>query len=341
MLPFKSKALAARLRLTPWEKKIDKIVENLLRTPNRGQPPLEGDRCNLSVAPYRLRPYANLKEFVLDLDDYVRAAAESGSHLIAFPSYLSLGLLTLLPEGLFHWEELLSLQEEPESFLEYAEALCAATEDFVSDILFYTASALAHHHRIFIASGGSYQHDRENIYRRQYLFDDMGEPVITQDALFLSPLERMAGITAGENLVVAQTPLGKLAIVDGGALPHAAAFLVAVKKGCNIILTDAVTAVQQPMRCRAEQFACTILCPGIQNPEKLFSLPAATAAIYAPRALTRDKSGIAAQYTDEMAVVTAKVDLSRSVQSYDGYTADENPRFLETLLTAESQNAAL
>lgn len=335
MYKFRLKASAFAMSYLSNEEKVRAQVRNLHAHTEKPAPFVGAGGIKVSAVCFSPKRYKNLRDYVTQMNAYVAAAAASGSQLVAFPELCGMAAISLMPGFSALYSELKKLREAP--IEEQSEALftvCETVQGFVGEIFHNTFSQLAQSHRIIISAGGIYQIENKTICNRQFLFSEDGKVVGIQNKLFLSPPERRLGVTAGTRITPGDTRIGRIAMLEGSSLKHYEPFWIAAASGCSIAVAGASPFVvtDHPLaRFRAQEQGICILSPGLSGGANLGLSLSAPAGIYAPRAATRSRDGIAAEGFDDP-VVTARIDLARAASQFDVYSDDKNPRFFQQLL---------
>lgn len=335
MYKLRLKASAFAMSYLSNEEKVRAQVRSLHTHTEKPAPFIGAGGIKVSAVCFTPKLYKNIRDYITDMNDYVAAAAASGSQLVAFPELCGMAAMSVMPGFSTLYADLEKLKES--GIEEQSDALftvCETVQGFVGEIFHNTFSQLAKSHRIIIAAGGLYQLEDRQLYNRQFLFSETGEVAGMQDKLFLSPWERQAGVTAGVRVTPGDTHIGRVAMLDGLALKHYEPFWIAAASGCAFAIAGAspFTATDYTLtRYRAQEQGLCILSPGLGHSRHYGLLFSAPAGIYVPRAASRSRDGIAAEGVDQT-VLTARVDLIRAASQFDLYSDDKNSRFFEHLL---------
>ncbi|MFV0497231.1 MAG: nitrilase-related carbon-nitrogen hydrolase [Candidatus Fimivivens sp.] len=335
MYKLRLKASAFAMSYLSSEEKVRAKVRSLRPHTDKPAPFLGAGGVKVSAVYFKPKVYKDIGDYIAHMNYYVATAAASGSQLIAFPELCGMAALSIMPGFPALNAELKKLcKADIEEQKEALFAVCEATQGFVGEIFHNTFSQLAQSHRIIIAAGGLFQLENNQLYNRQFLFSETGEVVGIQDKLFLSDWEKQVGVTAGTRITPGDTPIGRIAMLDGLALKHYEPFWVAAGSGCSFAVAGASPFCVTDYfltRFRAQEHGLCILSPGICGGQALGPAFSSPAGIYASRAATRSRDGIAAQGSDP-AVITARIDLLRASSQFDLYSDDKNPRFFQRLL---------
>ncbi len=335
MYKLRLKAAAFAMSYLSSEEKVRAQVQALHPHTEKPAPFVGAGGIKVSAVFFTPKRYKSIRDYVADMNDYVSAAAASGSQLVAFPELCGMTAMSVMPGFGALYAELEALKKA--DIASQSDALftvCEAVQGFVGEIFHNTFSQLAKSHRVIIAAGGLYQLEDDQIYNRQFLFSETGEVAGRQDKLFLSPWEGQAGVTAGSRITPADTHIGRVALLDGLAFRHYEPFLIAATGGCVFAVAGAspfAATAYDLARYRAQEQGLCILSPGLAAGGQ-YDLPVMTpAGIYVPRAAARSRDGVAAEGLDQR-VFTARVDLMRAASQFDLYGDDKNPRFFQRLL---------
>ncbi|HWP52070.1 MAG TPA: nitrilase-related carbon-nitrogen hydrolase [Clostridia bacterium] len=335
MYRLRLKASAFAMSYLSTEEKVRAQVRSLHPHTEKPAPFLGAGGVKVSAVCFTPRLYKNIRDYITHMNDYVAMAAASGSQLVAFPELCGMTAMSVMPGFTTLFADLkrlkdLDIEEQKDALF----TVCETVQGFVGEIFHNTFSQLAQSHRIIIAAGGLFQLEDKRLYNRQFLFSETGEVSGMQDKLFLSPWEKRVGITAGTRVTPGDTHIGRVAMLGGLSLKHYEPFWIAATGGCAFAITGAAPFIvtdHSLTRFRAQEQSLCILSPGLCGGQAYGCSFSAPAGIYAPRAATRSRDGIASEGIDQ-AVFTARVDLSRASSQFDLYSDDKNPRFFQRLL---------
>lgn len=334
MYKLRLKASAFAMSYISNEEKVRAQVLSLHPHTEKPAPFVGAGGIKVSAICFTPKLYKNIHDYIAHMNDYVAAAAASGSQLVAFPELCGMMIMSVMPGFSPLYTDLKKLKDaDIEEQKDALFTVCETIQGFVGEIFHNTFSQLAQSHRIIIAAGGLYQLEDKRLYNRQFLFSETGEVVGIQDKLFLSPWERRVGVSAGTRVTPGDTHIGRIALLDGLALKNYEPFWIAASSGCTFVVAGAspfIVTDYALTRFRAQEQGLCVLSPGLVGQVCGLSL-SVPAGIYAPRASTRSRDGIAAEGTDQ-AVFTARVDLTRAASQFDLYSDDKNPRFFQQLL---------
>ncbi|MBC8570688.1 nitrilase-related carbon-nitrogen hydrolase [Zongyangia hominis] len=314
-------------------KKLLELIDNLEITPSGNMARFSPQDIRVSAVSMTVKPYQSLFDYIADMNAYIQKAREEGAQLVVFPEYAGMLILSALPVWHKFQKEVLSagdLEEGLGRALDMMEELSEA----VSEVYLTVFSELARLHDLYILSGSILTREEDRLYNRAYLFDHFGYLAATQDKIFLSALEQRMGLSCGKETVVADTEIGKLAILIGADANYFEVADIAVKKGAQILLGCDLSmgpfnpySAQVGMEMRVQETGVfgvkSVLLGELPFDVKLY----AKSGIYAPFSCTSDLSGVLAQsdsYKHD-AVLTASLDLSRLEYARDIYTSDHNP----------------
>ena len=335
MYKLRLKASAFAMSYLSNEEKVRAQVRSLHPHTEKPAPFLGAGGVKVSAVCFKQKLYKSIRDYIAHMNSYVAAAAASGSQLIAFPELCGMTAISIMPGFATLYDDLKKLKESDiEEQQDALFAVCETVQGFVGEIFHNTFSQLAQSHQIIIAAGGLFQLEDKRLFNRQFLFSETGEVAGIQDKLFLSPWERRVGVTAGTRVTPGDTHIGRIAMLDGLALKHYEPFFIAASGGCTFAVAGASPFISTDYaltRFRAQEQGLCVLSPGLNGGGVFGSSTPSPAGIYAPRAATRTKDGIAAEGSDQ-AVITARVDLTRASSQFDLYSDDKNPRFFQRLL---------
>jgi len=289
---------------------------------------------NVTAVCFKPQRCKSIADYINKMNGYIAEPAAQGSAMVAFPELCGMETMSLMPHfsGILsdlHKLRTASDEEKRGAFF----TVCETVQGFVGEIFLNVFSQLARSHRMIISAGGIYQIENGKLYNRQFLFSEEGDVIGMQDKLFLSPAERMLGVTAGEKLTPGVSRIGKIALLGGEVAQHYEPFWIASRLGCRYAIA-AASPFGSPelalLRFRAQEQELCILAPGLLGGEDFKLNFDSSAGIFVPRYLCDDQSGILAAGSDRL--ITAKVDFARCAESFDLYSADKNMRFFRNLV---------
>lgn len=335
MYKLRLKASAFAMSYLSNEEKVRAQVRSLHPHTEKPAPFVGAGGIKVSAVCFTPKLYKNMRDYISDMNDYVAAAAASGSQLVAFPELCGMVIMSVMPGFATLYADLQKLKgADMETQGDALLTVCETVQGFVGEIFHNTFSQLAKSHRIIIAAGGLYQLEDRQLYNRQFLFSETGEVAGMQDKLFLSAWEKQAGVIAGSRVTPGDTHIGRIALLDGLALKHYEPFLIAATSGCAFAVAGAspFEATDHTLtRYRAQEQGLCVLSPGLAASQHYGLSCSTPAGIYVPRAASRSRDGIAAEGLDQP-ILTARVDLVRASSQFDLYSDDKNSRFLQRLL---------
>lgn len=339
MFRLRLKASAFAMSYLSNEERVRSQVRSLRGATEKPAPFVGAGGIKAGAVHFTPKRYKNLNDYIAHMNDYVAAAASSGSQIVAFPELCGMAAVSVMPGFSALYADIKKLRlTETEEQVEAMQLFCETVQGFVGEIFHNTFSQLAQNHRIIIAAGGFYQMEDKTLYNRQFLFSETGEVVAIQDKLFLSKWEQKMGVSAGTHITPGDTRIGKVALLDGGCLSHYEPFWIAAASGCSIAISGASPFFDADLslaRFRAQEQGLCLLCPGLTGGQAFDMAWDSATGIYAPRAATRTRDGIAAETKTE-SIVTARVDLSRAAAQFDLYSYDSNPRLLAQLIKPQA-----
>lgn len=283
-------------------------------------------------------------EYLMMVCDVLEKAAERGSQLVVFPEYI--GLVPILSsKSIFDAGVKLCdnvLNERRESIGKTMTFFEKYLVDPLFESYFNLFSLLSLAHKIYIQAGTTIVKTRDGLFNRAYLFGPNGKVVMEQSKLHLSPQERLLGLKSGTHIGVAETKLGKIAILSGKDQRVFEAAKSARQLGTNFLLCPASFSIEEGeiiyqsgafMRCQEQQLYA--VCSWLTG--DIFGLPfRGLSGIYSPLEASKLGNGIIAEtesLKDDICLTT-RIDLDRLGKEINLYTSDQNP-IVDQLLAAE------
>lgn len=290
-----------------------------------------------------LQPATTLRQLVEPLRQLVDQGCRQGAQLIAFPAYMGLWPLSLSPTLT---EEVLALVDEARegNFPQARQRLEGLQE--LSALLFTwyynTFALLAHQSHLYIHAGSTLLYDQGRWVQRGFLFDPRGEVIQEQDQLFLSPVEKALGFSAGSGLDLCNSPFGPLVTLVGRDSFYFESAKVARQLGARILLCplspeEAPGEVAQRcgpwMRCQEQPLYA--LAPRLIGPWRDGTL-SGQAAILGPYEASRvSPSGILAQGKEgQQQLLLSRLDLERLNLPLERYHSQGSEAFGQQLTQA-------
>lgn len=305
------------------------------------------NNVKLTAVQLMLEPGMGLDDCLASLCDVVEKAAEDGSDLVCFPEYT--GLLPLLTSPTLYdrcIQLLVDLQEDDAAALQEVQNLFAsrlAEPLFEGYYNFFSLLASVTH--MYIQAGSAIVRAHGQLYNRAYLFGPKGEVVLEQNKIHQTPTEKRLGICPGQEVSVADTRLGKVAILTGRDQQVFEAAKAAHLQGAQVLLCPAGLSLAEGeawfssgafLRCQERPvFAVSSwFCGDLLGEGREKGLPfRGLAGVYGPCGATKMGNGIAiqAESTNCDACLTTRVDLERLGREVDLYTSDTNSLIQELL----------
>lgn len=314
-------------------KKLLELIDNLEITPSGNLRQVNPQDIRVSAVSMTVKTYQSLFDYIADMNAYLQKAREEGAQLVVFPEYAGMLILSALPVWRKFQKEVLAAGGLEEG-LARAIDMCEELSEAVSEVYLTIFSELARLHDLYILSGSLLTCEEERLYNRAYLFDHFGYLAAAQDKIFLSALEQKMGLSHGSETLIADTELGKLAVLVGDDAKYFEVADIAAKKGARILLGCDLSAgpfnpysAQVGMEMRVQETG-TYGVKSVLLGELPFGVElCGKSGIYAPFSCTSDLSGVLGQadsYKHD-AVLTASLDFSRLEYAGDIYTSDHNP----------------
>ena len=327
--------LAAKILCNTWSpSRMTKFVDDAEIELSHALDYVMPNNIKVSCVQISLHAEMPMKDCLNIIINHVKHAVADGSQLIVFPEYI--GLMPLLSSDIlfdtaYQFSDDLIKRHSPE---------CDEVLDFYSRHLAqplldsYTAffSRLACLSSIYILAGTTIVKSRDGLVNRSYLFDPEGTLVLRQDKLHLSSQEHFCGLIPGKSLSVAQTKLGRIAVLTGKDQRVYEAGHAAYQQGAQLLLCPSAfssslgSAYFQTgvfMRCQEHpMFGISSWLTG-----EFMDLPfRSVSGIYAPFSVSKQGDGIVVQTEKptSSACMTARIDIGNLMDDPDLYISDIN-----------------
>lgn len=317
------------------EEKVRRMAKEAAMREEEAMVPCENG-IRISSVCYKLQPYEGLEDYIEDINSYVKEARNEGAQILVFPQLMGEVPISFMPGYRKLEREISSLlidakSKDSSSFLSLVEA----TQGFLGEIFFNTFSTLARCYKIIIAAGGFYHRVDKRIYNTMYCFSENGEVIARHNKLFLSQRERKWGVSAGEDVSIAQSSLGKLALISSGSSAMYEPFFISNMLGASICLvsTSPIDSESMGLIHRANENRQCIAASGMDSSVLGKSLEVKEKALIAvPYPFSLKKDGILRM--GDKKVNTAMVNTAKLKDSFDNYSADVNGEFLKKFINS-------
>lgn len=322
-------AFAASVKYS--EKKTEAAIDRLDIVPSRNADFINPRAIKPGAVRLEYKRHSRLEDYVSHLSGYIAKAAAEGAQLVAFPELTGLMALSLLPGFSRLERDITNLDKSDENLREGFMLAMDSFGGYIDEMFVGIFSGLARAWNLPIAAGSYYTPDGGRIVNRQLLFDGEGALIGLQDKLFLSELERRLGVSAGEELKVFDSPVGRICLLTAGDTLSFEPFWIAEALGADMVIAGADIFDKTPdiAAYRANENRLCIISPGFVVDSPLLRR-SAHSAILAPFAATRGQDGTVIEGGD---VAVARVDLERIAADFDVYSADQNPAFVRRFCT--------
>lgn len=315
------------------EEKVRRLTKEIAGREEDAMVPCESG-TRVSSVYYKLRSYENLDDYIEDINSYVREARNEGAQILVFPQLMGMSPITFMPGYRKFERDISALLRDPKnkdsgSFLSLVEA----TQGFLGEIFFNTFATLARCYRMVIAAGGFYHKEDGRVYNTMYCFSEDGEVIGRQNKLFLSLRERRWGVSAGEDVTIAQSSLGKLALLSSGSAAMYEPFFIANLLGASICLvpTSPLDSESIGLVGRANENRQCIVASGMDSSILGKNLEVREKSLIAvPYPFSLKKDGILRM--GDKKVNTAMVNTDKLKDAFDNYSADVNGEFIKKML---------
>ena len=178
---------------------VNRIVDALGVEPSDNLDICSAAAVGVTVLQVLFKIYNNLEEYISDMNSYILDAVNRRAQIVVFPGFA--GLLPISTSSMLrvHMPRLIL----PESNQTKAALRAGGAKidvhalrdalvhlcDYTFDAYFYTMSALAARHRVYIMAGSTLCFENDELCHRAFLFSDEGEIAGYQDKISEGPLE--------------------------------------------------------------------------------------------------------------------------------------------------------
>jgi predicted amidohydrolase len=202
--------------------------------------PVKKGCLNVAALQVQVQLFKDPWDYVDTMHRLVKEAAIMGAHLVAFPEYNNLSLLGMLP-GMEKMGEMAS-QKDAEMVAE-----TSGPKITVADLVSYVGpvmapfldtlySSLAAAYGLHLMAGSFLLPERDRIVNRAFLYGPHGQLIGVQDKVHLMPMEAEWGTSAGSELNLFDTKLGKIAAPVCMDATYFETFRILELKGADIVI---------------------------------------------------------------------------------------------------------
>jgi len=328
-------------------KEIEKFVDMLEVEPSGNLDVCSPEAAGVAALQMQVKIYADLLEYVTDMNSYISDAVNHRAQIIALPAFAGLLPISVTPKIRAHLQRILRPHgEEKDGDLTAGDAFInpktlnealAHLSDYTFDAYFYTMSTLAARHRVYIMAGSTLYFEEDELCHRAFLFNDAGELAGYQDKISEGPLELALQIPPESEIKVFDTPMGNVSILIGSDAAHFEIARAAARLGAGILFCpgayantyDPVDSTLGPNMRAQENRVYTVLSSLVGETGLDFSLEGG-ARIFAPNELLRHKNGVAAKTSGrhEPDLACLALNLYKLEDIRNPYTQDVNRDFL-------------
>ena len=329
------------------QKQVEKIVDTLEIEPSDNLGVRTSESVAVAALQVQVKGYAQLPDYIADMNSYVSGAVNHRAQVVVFPAFAGLLPLSTAPRFGAHLQRLvLPEDEQPDSGLHAGEAvidpqalsdMLVQLSDYAFDAYFYTMSALAARHRVYIAAGSTLYFEKDMLFHRAFLFGCEGELSGYQDKICEGPLESALHIPPESEVKVFDTPIGPISILTGSDADHFEIARIAARLGAKILICpsafvgayDPVDSTLGPNMRAQENRVYAVLSTLVGETGLGFSFEGG-GRLYAPNELLRYKNGVAAKTSGGHGpdVACLSLGLSKLDDIRNPYTQDVNFEFL-------------
>ncbi len=284
------------------------------------------DRRQLRVAALqvKLEPCQNPMVFADLILRRVKEASDAGARLVAFPEYLNLLLLGMLP-GFAQMEREFSAESDVDCTADRqaGEGQISLPDIFrfmtpaVLPLVFTLFSLVAAAYRLYLMAGSYTVDDNGSLVNRAYLFGPQGELLGFQDKVHLLPVEEKWGLRRGKGFDTFETEAGRLAVPVCMDATFYESFRILEYRGVEIVILPIAN-----LEAYNYWLALRGIWPRVQE-SPLYGVKSALvgsiagltftgrAGIFAPLELTPNRDGVIAEVDqfDREAMALADLDL--------------------------------
>lgn len=329
-------ALLMSYKVSPRE--VEKIVDRLDISPAEDVEITDAEEVRVAAVQLSLKRYASLAEYVVDMNLYVADAVNRRAQLVCFPAYAGMLPAAFLPQ----FDSALKAVRSPEpGGPPNAEALSDCLSyfsDYIYDAYYYTMSALAARHRVYILAGSALYYENDALCHRALLFDQNGDLAGYQDKISLTDLEQNLGLEPATEVKVFSSPLGPVSILTDSDADYYEIARVARSLGARVLLHPAVFVGEYtPMRStlglnmRVQENRLWGVQSVLVGDTGLGFAAEGACCVFAPVELTQNRNGTFSRSNGrfEPDILCTTLNLERPHQVRNPYRQDHNIEFLE------------
>ncbi len=269
---------------------------------------------------------ATPQEFVDRVRAPMERAAHDGAELIVLPNRLSFSLLGMFAPDApaeMSFVELASAQH-----LDSVRALLHSHADYLLEFYLHIFQSLAERTERWLAPGTTLELHKGELFNTALLFSPEGKIVGRQRQTHRSLEERAWGLSAGDELRVFTTDVGRIGVVIGEDLHYPEVSRILALQGANILVHPTSAELFRRNGSAGDEQHLVDLWREVQS-NQIFGVQAnlvsanfrGRSAVYAPVEYHGDNSGIVARAeTDDRAeIISAELDFEGLQKVVDEY----------------------
>ena len=238
-----TEGLAADLKTRLSDEKIDAAFALLPPARRRETADIPAEAVRVAALQVQLVPYGSLALYLRDMDRYIGGAARRGARLVCLPELAGLlpallspaAHLALAAIGLGSRAASPSANAAPAPALPGAAGLLAPFA-FLEPCYRGIMARFARRHGVYLSCGSCLVPEGGRVYNRHVLLSPAGETLAVQDKMHLVEEEAGFGLSAGNSLSVAQTPIGNIALTVCMDASYFETFKIAKAQGADYAL---------------------------------------------------------------------------------------------------------
>ena len=227
-------ALLMSFKVSPRE--IERIVYRLDIIPAEEIEIADAQEVLVAAVQLMLKRYQSLTDYIIDMNLYVADAVNRRAQLICFPAFAGMLPASFLPQFETTLQKLRPSQKGTAPDAGSLGECLSYFSDCLHDAHFYTMSALAARHRVYIMAGSALYFNGDDLCHRAFLFNDTGDLAGYQDKISLSPMEQELRLEPANEVKGFDTPAGPAAILIGGDADYFEIARVAKAMGARLLL---------------------------------------------------------------------------------------------------------
>lgn len=290
----------------------------------------------------RIRMAKTIKQYAEAMEGYVKSAAEQGCDIIAFPEYIFLELLGVIPgvsllNSYLNRKPAARKREDGEAGLDRLLPVLYSISGPIQTAVESTMQCLAARYSIYVYTGSYFIKEHGRLYNGGAIISREGDIIGRQMKLHLTDFEEKLGIKRSREFKVFPLDIGNFAFPVCMDATYYEVFNLARSRGCDVVVLPIANNEEYALH-----RALRGIWPRVQE-SHVYGIKAALcgwffglhftgkAGIFAPIGITAGENGVVAlsESSEGDLLVVGDIDIEALIRGrrIDEYYGDCNPEF--------------